>query len=255
LRRAVSRKTQHCISSIVSIVCRCQALSKSIQKAEDDPKIQALVLKSIYPQIFSAGLDLREMHNPDLDRLNAFWSSFQNLYFSLYGSRLACIAAIEGHAPAAGCMLALSCDYRIMAATDNPKKVATIGLNESKFGIVAPPWLAKQMVDTVGRRQAELSLSLGTLYTSEQAMEIGLVDAVVAREAVQAKAFEEAKKWAAMVPQARVASKELIRKERIDALRSNQKEDRDYFVGFITQEKVQENLGFYLDTLMKKSNR
>ena len=207
--------------------------------------------------IFSAGLDLTEMYNPDLDRLKAFWKSFQNLYFSLYGSRLATIAAIQGHAPAAGCMLCLSCDYRIMAASPggdgaDPKKAATIGLNESKFGIVAPPWLAQQMVDTVGRRQAELSLSLGTLYTAEQALEIGLVDAVVPKDAVQSKAVEEAAQWAAMVPQARVASKQLIRKQRIDALRSKQQEDIDYFVDFITQEKVQKNLGTYLEMLLKK---
>lgn len=222
--------------------------------AEKDTKIQALILKSNL-KVFSAGLELSEMYNADIDRLNAFWTSFQNLYINLYGSRLACIAAIEGHAPAAGCMLALSCDYRIMAASsdDNPKKAATIGLNESQFGIVAPPWLAQQMVDTVGRRRAELSLSLGTLYTAEQALAIGLVDEVVAKEDVLPKCREAATQWAAAVPQARVASKQLIRKERIGALLSKQKEDRDYFVDFISQDKVQKNLGAYLQMLKRSS--
>jgi len=110
----------------------CQALSNAIQTVESDKKLQVLLLKSSNPSIFSAGLDLLEMHQAPtkLPRLRDFWTSFQQLYLDLYGSRLACIAVIEGHAPAAGCMLALSCDYRIMKHT--PK--STIGLNETKLG-------------------------------------------------------------------------------------------------------------------------
>lgn len=119
-----------CLIRIASCV-RNQALSGAVKEAEQDKKIQALVLRSANPSIFSAGLDLQEMHKPEMDRLRNFWTSFQQLYIDLHGSRLACIAAIEGHAPAAGCMLALSCDYRIMAS-DMPK--ITIGLNETRLG-------------------------------------------------------------------------------------------------------------------------
>lgn len=44
----------------------------------------------------------------------------------------------QGSSPAGGCLIALSCDYRIMA--ENPKYV--IGLNEAQLGIVAPFWYA-----------------------------------------------------------------------------------------------------------------
>ena len=47
------------------------------------------------------------------------------------------IAAINGAAPAGGCQIAMSCDYRIMA--QHPK--FNIGLNETKLGIVAPTWV------------------------------------------------------------------------------------------------------------------
>ena len=223
----------------------------AVKEAEQDPSIQALVLKSSNPKVFSAGLDLMELYPADGARLNEFWTAFQNLYMTLYGTRLACIAAIQGHAPAAGCGLALSCDYRIMSASSG----ATIGLNESKFGLVAPPWLAQQMVDTVGRRQAELSLALGTLYSAEQALAIGLVDELVTKEDVPRKAEQEAVKWTAVVPQARVAGKSLLRVERIEALRSKQKDDRDYFVSFISQDNVQESLGVYLRTLAENRKR
>jgi 3,2-trans-enoyl-CoA isomerase len=97
-----------------------------------------MILTSSLPSIFSAGLDLTELYKPDPSRLPKFWESFQQLYIDLYGSRLAIIAAMNGHAPAAGCMLALSSDYRIMSK-------GKIGLNESKLGICAPPWLGQQV--------------------------------------------------------------------------------------------------------------
>lgn len=48
--------------------------------------------------------------------------------------RLLCVF-LQGHSPAGGCLLALSCEYRVMVG---PKY--TIGLNESRVGIVAPKW-------------------------------------------------------------------------------------------------------------------
>lgn len=53
----------------------------------------------------------------------------------LLTDRFSCFSP-QGASPAAGCLIALTCDYRIMA--DNPKY--TIGLNESLLGIVAHFW-------------------------------------------------------------------------------------------------------------------
>ena len=120
------------------------ALCNSIKTMETNPKIQSVILSSSNPKIFSAGLDVSELINPNPDRLPQFWNSLQQLYLDMYGSRLAIVAAIQGHAPAAGCFLAMACDYRIMSAGDMgdggnsdmmKKFVPTIGLNETQLGI------------------------------------------------------------------------------------------------------------------------
>ena len=111
--------------------------------------------------------------------------------------------------------------------------------------------MAQQLVDTVGRRQAELSLSLGTLYSPEEALAIGLVDELVAKDDVQRQAQHEAVRWTTVISQARVASKQFLRNERIEALKSKQTEDRDYFVSFLSQHEVQERLGAYLQMLTR----
>ena len=55
--------------------------------------------------VFSAGLDITEMYQPDNERLAKFWEALQDLWISLYGTGMATAAAIDGHAPAGGCFL------------------------------------------------------------------------------------------------------------------------------------------------------
>lgn len=128
----------HCVHSH-----RNEALCTSIKTMESNPKIQSVILSSSNSKIFSAGLDISELISPNPDRLPKFWNSLQQLYLDLYGSRMATVAAIQGHAPAAGCFLAMACDFRIMSAGDSgdgggdtkKKFVPTIGLNETQLGI------------------------------------------------------------------------------------------------------------------------
>lgn len=226
----------------------CQAISSAVKDCEEMPHIQGIVLaSSSNPSILSAGLDLNELYNPDPERLPKFWDSFQQLFIDLYGTRLATVAAIEGHAPAAGCMLAICCDYRVM--TDQKGR---IGLNETLLGIAAPPWLGQAMINTIGMRNAELSLGLGLLYSPQEALSIGLVDKVVPADAVMSNALDEAAKWAKIPAQARVASKLLTRQEYIDRLEATRAKDNDDFCDFIRNEKVQNDLGMYLQGLKKK---
>jgi len=234
----------------------CAAISKSIKSIETKhPKVQALVLTSSNPSILSAGLDLTEFLDPKLQqRLPLFWNSFQQLFLDLYGSRLAVIGAIEGHAPAAGCMLAMACDYRIMAfdGGSDSGPVGRIGLNEAKFGIAAPPWLGSLMIRTIGFRKAEEALSLGKLYSPNEALQLGLVDRLVGKDSVLDTSYEVATHWAKIPPQARVASKMLARKEHLDDLMSKREQDTEYACNFIRNDAVQAGLKAYLESLKNK---
>jgi hypothetical protein len=79
------------------------SLRDSIAAAEADKECRAIVLASAQPGVFSAGLDITEMHQPDPERLRNFWSTLQEVWLRLSTSRLATVAAIEGHSPAGGC--------------------------------------------------------------------------------------------------------------------------------------------------------
>lgn len=51
------------------------------------------------------------------------------------------------------------------------------------------------MLNTVGFRQTEMALQLGTLFKTEEALNIGLIDKVVPQEEVLSAAQQEMQRW------------------------------------------------------------
>ena len=226
-----------------------QELSASLETTRKDST--GLVLTSSMSSVFCAGLEITEMHQPDPARLREFWRSLQSVWLQLYSFSLPTAAAITGHSPAGGCLLALCCDYRVM---QGPK--FTIGLNETLLGIVAPFWFKDSMLNAVGHRQTELALMLGTLFTADQALNIGLVDQVVqSREECLAEATKMVHKLVKIPGEARHVSKMLMRQPTLDRLTADREADVEHFANFVTQPQIQKPLGLYLEALKAKSKK
>lgn len=224
-----------------------QSLSQTLGQLEKE-KCRGVILTSALPKIFSAGLDIREMYKPEEERLRNFWYSLQGLWLQLYGSKMATVALINGHSPAGGCLLAISCDYRIMVG-----EKFRIGLNETQLGIVAPYWFRDSMINTVGTRQTEMALQLGTLFSSEEALNIGLVDEVIPDQTSATTLAESKMKEFLKIPgTARYLSKLTVREEALKKLANNREADVDNFVSFAMSAPVQKGLGLYLESLSKK---
>ncbi len=106
------------------------------------------------------------------------------------------IASINGVAAGAGCNLALACDYRI--ASDQAKLGETfvrIGIHPDWGGT----WLLPRLI---GRGAAFEMLTTGRLVEGDEALRIGLVDRIVAAEALVAETENLAASMAAGPPQA-----------------------------------------------------
>lgn len=222
--------------------------SISLEKLEIDRGCRGLILTSAFPKIFSAGLDITEMCGKSAEHYAAFWRAVQEMWLKLYGSNMVTIAAINGASPAGGCLMALCCDYRIMA--NNPK--FAIGLNETQLGIVAPFWFKDTMSNTVGNRVTEQSLQLGQMYTAPDALTIGLVDKLVPEDAVQSTAAAAMSQWLAIPDHARQITKSMMRKPAIDRLVKQREADINNFVSFITRDSIQKSLQVYMDRLKQK---
>lgn len=222
------------------------ALNIQMDKLEKDKSVKGIILTSALPNIFSAGLDIMEMYDCKPERIRNFWSELQNFWIKLYGSSKVTVAAINGHSPAGGCLMATCCDYRVMAA--GPYK---IGLNETKLGIVAPFWFKDTLINTVGHRETEKALQLGTLYSGEHALKVGLIDELVAPADVITKAKEQMKIWLQIPTTARQLTKNSMRQETISLLISQKENDIENFASYTTKDSIQKSLGAYLQSLKK----
>ncbi|KAF7327455.1 Acid protease [Mycena kentingensis (nom. inval.)] len=122
---------------------------------------------------------------------NFFPSIFNPLLSRLVTFPVPTIAAINGHCFAAGFMLTLACDYRVM--TDASKRNAWLCMNEIDFGGVWPHSFASILNAKVGNPSTRRKIALeGHRFTPKEALEAGIVDALVAgnTSAVLAKAEE-----------------------------------------------------------------
>ncbi|GLV39456.1 uncharacterized protein CBL_13335 [Carabus blaptoides fortunei] len=224
------------------------ALLESLQDVGGS-KTRGVILTSSSSSVFSAGLDIMEMYKPTEDRLAKFWTALQDTWLELYGSLYPTVAAINGHSPAGGCLLSMCCEYRVML----PK--FTIGLNETQLGIVAPTWFQSPMRNIIGDRQAELALTTGRMFTTDEALKVGLIDEIASDKTdLITKAENFLNRFAKIPPAARSLSKVSFRARDIKALEKNREQDLQMFLAVVTQPDVQKGLGKYIESLKKRAS-
>ncbi|KFN41312.1 enoyl-CoA hydratase/isomerase family protein [Arenimonas oryziterrae] len=122
-------------------------------------------------KVFSGGLDVPYLMTLDRAGLAGCWGKFFEAARALARSPVPVVAAIAGHNPAGGCVLALCCDYRVMA-----RGPFRIGLNETQVGLAVPEAIQYLMRRVIGAHRTERLVVAGAMLESEQAHAIGLVD-------------------------------------------------------------------------------
>lgn len=137
---------------------------------------------------FSAGLNLREVASLDTEGMRTFLGRLERLMEVLYLYPGPTAAAVNGHAIAGGCILALCCDHRVAARDPRAK----IGLNEVALGLHFPPRIMAIIRSRVPRRHLEQVLLYAGLFDPEEACRLGLVDALAEDAEAAAKAWLDA---------------------------------------------------------------
>ncbi|MGA9342446.1 MAG: enoyl-CoA hydratase/isomerase family protein [Rhodanobacteraceae bacterium] len=144
-------------------------LREAIAAARDDD-VRGLVVSGT-AGMFSAGLDVPFLLGIDRDAMRDFWGDFFGLCSDLACSPIPVAAALTGHCPAGGTVLAIMCDYRVMA-----RGSFRIGLNEVQVGLSVPDCIQFAMRRLVGAYRAERLMVSGALVDADHACAIGLVD-------------------------------------------------------------------------------
>ena len=164
---------------------------------------------------FCAGLDLPSLVDQDRAAMHAFIRRFDALVLRVFELPQPLIAAVNGHAVAGGCVLALQADLRIAADRD-----ARIGLNETQLGIGLPATVVETLRWQVpGSSLAPLTLE-GRLVSPREALQLGLVHEVVPEPQLLESCLERAEALARLPPAGLRMVKTSLRREAAGAVRS-----------------------------------
>jgi enoyl-CoA hydratase/carnithine racemase len=168
-----------------------EEIAGCLQRLAADPDIRAVILTGD-GSFFSFGFDIPEFLSYSRESFSSFLKRFTGLYAYLFTYPKPLVAALNGHAIAGGCMLALACDYRIMVSGK-----AKISLNEITFGSSVFAGSVAMLKFLVGEKNAQAVLYEGTMYSAEAASHLGMIDQVSSNETLTEDAREVAKRLGA----------------------------------------------------------
>lgn len=179
-------------------IAMMEALKGALDRAREDERVAVIVLGAA-GKVFSAGHDLKEMtaHRADADRGRAFFARTMALCSSLMQVIVRhprpVIAAVDGVATAAGCQLVASCD---LAVASERARFATPGVNIGLF--CSTPMVA--LSRNVARKHAMEMLLTGEMIDAHTALSFGLVNRVVAPQALNRTVMDFAQTIASKSP-------------------------------------------------------
>jgi enoyl-CoA hydratase/carnithine racemase len=169
------------------------------------------------PGMFSGGLDVPALLAEPEAGIRCFWERFFAVNRALAECSVPVIAAISGHAPAGGAILALHCDFRIAAAGR-----FRMGLNEVHVGLPVPPTILTVLAATVGTRAARWLAVRGDLVPMEEAAALGLIDRLVPADELATAAEALARELAALPPIAMNTTRRTSKAAVLQALAASQ---------------------------------
>lgn len=144
---------------------------------------------------FSAGLNLKTVPRYGAAEQKAMIEIANRVLARLYACPVPTVAAVNGHAVAAGLVLALACDHRVAPARD-----AHFGLTEVRAGIPFPGAAMAIVRAELSPPAARALALLGRRLDGEQAAALAVVDELRPAPEVLARAIAVATDLAGMPP-------------------------------------------------------
>jgi enoyl-CoA hydratase len=159
-----------------------------------------------------AGFDLSVMRG-GIEGMVELVRSGGELLMRLYGHPQPTVAAVTGHALAAGALLVLACDTRVSG--DAPAK---IGLNEVAIGMTLPAFAVEMARDRLSKRYLTRATVEAEIFSPEGALAAGYVDMIVAADECERTAIDVARRLGQLDAAAYGGTKKALRQATIDRI-------------------------------------
>lgn len=186
------------------------AFDAAVAQANRTPGLRAVIIRGA-GESFSAGIDvssllgLAETHGPHWQqRMRSITDEFQGVLTRLERLELPTIALLHGHCLGLAFELALACDLRLAAAG------TVLGLPETRLGMIPDVGGTTRLTRLVGPARAKELIFTGRRFDAADAERWGIVQYVVGRDDLEAKAGELAAEIALAAPLAVGMAKRVI---------------------------------------------
>jgi len=213
-----------------------EALRDRLRELGDDPEARVVVLTGAGERAFVAGADIKYMSGLGVEEAKAWGELGHEAGRLLETMPKPTIAAINGFALGGGCELALACDIRFASAA------AKLGQPEINLGII-PGWGGTQRLARVaGLGVAKDLILTGRTVDAEEALRLGLVNAVYEPGALMERTLETARLLASKGPIALAAAKEAANRALAGDHSENLEREADRFGELFASEDTKEGL-------------
>ncbi len=156
-----------------------QAVPTACATATAEPDLRAVVIRGAGDRAFSAGSDISEFRERRMGReAEGYDRAEHEAWAAIESLPVPVIAAIRGFCRGGGVAIALHADVRI--AGDD----ASFSVPPANLGLAYPPEATRRLVSVVGPSQAKRLLFTAEVIDADRAAALGLVDEVVAANAL-----------------------------------------------------------------------
>jgi enoyl-CoA hydratase/carnithine racemase len=192
-------------------------------------------------KVFAAGADVKMMSDMTPLQVKPMIVGLQEVFSQVEEIPKVTIAAVTGYALGGGCELAMCADFRF-AAED-----ARLGQPEILLGIIPGAGGTQRLPRLVGVSRAKDLIYSGRHISSQEAMDIGLVDHVHPKEEVFDRAVEAARRYAKGPLAALRAAKTAVNWGARGNVRTGIVLEREVFAGLFATEDQKAGMGSFLE--------
>lgn len=216
-------------------------LTEAASAAAADREVRAVVITGAGDRAFVAGADIKEMSSKSPQDARRFAQDGHRLTRILEEMDKPVIAAINGAALGGGCELAIACDVRIAS------EKARLGQPEVGLGI-PPGWGATiRLARIVGEGVARELVFSGRVISAEEALRIGLVNAVFPPEKLAEESLKLASTMAGRSPIAVAYAKRSMNRARSLDAESAAELEADLFALCFSTDDQREGMAAFME--------
>ncbi len=198
--------------------------------------VQGPVVLTGAGRAFSAGVDLRALIDGGRGYAERFVTALSEAFLAIYDHPAPVVAAINGHAIAGGCVLAMCADVRLMSG-------GTIGLTELAVGVPFPVAALEICRYSMGISAPRAALTAKTIG-ADTALARGWVDAVVPKDDLISESLAIARELGQYSPAAYAATKKQLHRPCRAAINDGAAADADVRASWISEETRGRIAGF-----------